>query len=295
MTDVDDRSRADSPDPGGDAGTDPAAAAAARTAELQRIVFGADASEPERHSAAAELEELRRAEADAAAERQARSTLAAHRTAGERPGEPTEAEPGSASPFEPLPASAPTDARGIRWAIAAGAVALALGLGIGWQLGGRSVPPSEPMSTAGPDASIAVPTAPATVPLGETSMVGGLDRPQAESDLLDPEFVQSYLLDGESARRLLSRPDGLVVYSAVRDGELCLIASWTAGAEDGAPACTTAQIVNGEGLRTTVVNGTSATTATTVLWRRDGAVELTPAGEPAAEPVVAEEDEGGTE
>ena len=292
MTELDDRSGADSPDPDPDVATDVAVVTAARIARLQRIAFGADASESERHSAAAELEELRRAEADATAERAARSALAAGRTAGPGHGELTEAGPGSSTAFEPLAASAPTDARGIRWAIAAGVVALALGLGVGWQLGGRSAPTSEATSTPGPDASVAVPTAPATVPLGETSMVGGLDRAQAESDLLDPEFVQTYLLDGASVRRLLSRPDGLVVYSAVRDGELCLIATWTAGAKDGAPACTTAQIVNGEGLRTTV---TDETTATAVLWRRDGTVELSPVGERAAEPAIADDEAEGAQ
>ena len=180
--------------------------------------------------------------------------------------------------------------RGIRWAIGAGVVALALGHGIGWQVGGRSVPPpSEAVKTADPNALAATPTVPATVPLSETSMVASLDRAQVDSDLLDPEFMQRYLLDGESARRLLSVPDGLVVYSAVRDGDLCLIASWTAGAEDGAPACTTGQIVTGKGLRTTVMGGE---TVTTVHWRRDGAVELTPAREQAAEPADADEAEG---
>ncbi|HEY9365751.1 MAG TPA: hypothetical protein VIP55_03875 [Agromyces sp.] len=291
MTELDDRSGADSPDLDPDVATDVAVVTAARIARLQRIAFGADASESERHSAAAELEELRRAEADAAAEHEARSALAAGRTAGPGHGELTETGPGS-SAFEPLAASVPTDARGIRWAIAAGVVALALGLGIGWQLGGRSVPPAETTSTAGPDASVAVPTAPATVPLGETRMVGSLDRAQAEPDLLDPEFVQTYLLDGGSSRRLLSRPDGLVVYSAVRDGELCLVATWTAGAKDGAPACTTAQIVNGEGLRTTVTN---ESTATAVLWRRDGTVELSPVGERAAEPAIADDEAEGAQ
>lgn len=281
MTELDDRSGADSPDLDPGIATASAAAAADRVAQLQRIAFGAGSTESERHSAAAELELLRRAEADAAAEHEVRSALVAE------PGDDDliEAGPDSSTSFEPLAAASPIDARGIRWAIAAGVVALALGLGTGWQLGGRSAPPSE--STAGPDASDAAPTAPATVPLGETSMVGSFDRAQVESDLLDPEFVQTYLLDGASTRRLLGLPDGLVVYSAVRDGDLCLIASWTAGADDGAPACTTAQIVNDEGLRTTVVNGTSATT---VQWRRDGTVELAPVGERPAEPANADDE-----
>ncbi|NYG21949.1 hypothetical protein BJY17_002696 [Agromyces hippuratus] len=270
---------------------DDRSAAAGHLIRLQRIAFGADASESERHAAVTELDELQRAAADAAAARAALSAPASHVDARTRHDLPHAGE-SDAPLFEPPAPSTPTDARGIRWAIVGGAVALALGLGIGWQLGGRSVPPSEITSTAGPIASVAVPTAPATVPLSETSMAGSLDRAQVESDLLDPELVRMHLLDGQSTRRLLSLPDGLVVYSAVRDGDLCLIASWTAGADDGAPACTTAQIVNGAGLRTTVMNGA---TATTVHWRRDGTVELTPAGESAAERAIADDEAVGAE
>lgn len=293
MTHLDDRSRADSPD------LDARAATHARVAELQRIAFGADASESERHTAAAELERMQRAEADAAAERETQAALVAAGTPGQAPDGPgADASDASvaSTAFAPLAASDRPDARGIRWAIGAGVVALALGLGVGWQFGDRSVPPpSEAAATVGPGVPVAVlpvPTAPATVPLGETSMAGSLERAQVDSDLLDPEFVQMHGLDGESARRLLSVPDGLVVYSAVRDGDLCLIASWTAGAEDGAPACTTAQIVNDEGLRTTVMN---EETVTAVHWRRDGTVELTPAGERAAEPATADDEAEGAE
>jgi hypothetical protein len=265
---------------------------ATRIAELQRTAYGAGASETERQAAAAELERLHGAEADAAAAREARSALAVGGTPGPPPhGLAVDAsDTAEAAAFAPLAVSERTDARGIRWAIAAGVVALGLGLGIGWQVGGRSVPPpSEAVTTADPGALAAIPTVPATVPLSETSMVASLDRAQVDSDLLDPEFMQRYLLDGESARRLLSAPDGLVVYSAVRDGDLCLIASWTAGAEDGAPACTTGQIVNGKGLRTTVM---SEATVTAVHWRRDGTVELTPVGERVAEPATADDAEG---
>ncbi|MBM7832192.1 hypothetical protein JOE59_002897 [Agromyces cerinus] len=287
MADPDDRPGADSPGLDAEAATDATADAVARIARLQRIAFGADASEAERHAAAAQLEQLRRAEADAAA---ARAALAAGRTTSPTlDGLPAGARESSTA-FAPLAASTPRDVRGIRWAIAAGAVALALGLGIGWQLGDRSAtPPIEAAATAGPapNAPAAVPTAPGTVLLGETPMVGTHARPQVESDALDPDFVQRYRLDGGSARRLLSRPDGLVVYSALREQDVCVIASWTAGADDGAPACSTFDVVNRDGLRTTVMKDS---TATTVRWRTDGTVELTPSDEQAAE--AAEADAG---
>ncbi|MFB6611448.1 hypothetical protein ACFCVO_14070 [Agromyces sp. NPDC056379] len=286
MADVNDRAGANSPGPDSRAATD-AAETAARITRLQRIAFGADASESERNTAAAELETLQRAEADAAAAR-AELAAVAGRTAGQTHDDHPDDGPDSSTAFA-APAPAPTDARGIRWAIAAGTVALALGLGVGWQLGGRSVTPyADGVSTAAPDVLAAVPTASATtVQLAETSLPGVLSRPPVESDVLDPAWQRTYGIDLSSARRLLSLPDGLVVFGALRDGDVCLIASYSAA--DGAPACSTYGIVNSEGLRTAVM---SETTATTVRWRPDGTVELTPAGYRLAEPAVADDDEG---
>ncbi|MGH3704295.1 MAG: hypothetical protein ACRDT9_06665, partial [Agromyces sp.] len=73
MADLDDRVGTNSPDPDSRAAAD-AAETVARITRLQRIAFGADASESERNAAATELETLQLAEADAAA---ARAELAA--------------------------------------------------------------------------------------------------------------------------------------------------------------------------------------------------------------------------
>ncbi|SIO06325.1 hypothetical protein [Agromyces cerinus] len=274
MTDVDDRSGADFPVLDA-AAADATADAAARISRLQRLAFGADAPEAERYAAAAELERLRRAAADAAADAAAtRDELAAVATGlAAGPAHDERPEDGSDPSTAVAPPAPSTDARGIRWAIAAGAVALVLGLGIGWQLGARSeIAPRETASTAVPEAPAATAVPATTVQLAETSMPGALARPAVESDALDPAWERTYGIDLSSARRLLSLPDGLTVVGALRDGDVCLIASYAPG--DGAPACSTYGIVNSEGLRTAV---TSETTAMTVRWRTDGTVELSPA------------------
>lgn len=290
MADLNDRAGANSPGLDSRAATD-AAGTVARITRLQRIAFGADASESERNAAAAELETLQRAEADAAAAR-AELAAVAGRTAGQTHDDHPDDGPDSSTAFAPPAPPAPTDARGIRWAIAAGIVTLALGLGIGWQLGGRSVTPyADGASTAAPDVLAAVPTASATtVQLAETSLPGVLSRSPVESDALDPAWQRTYGIDLSSARRLLSLPDGLVVFGALRDGDVCLIASYSPA--DGAPACSTYGIVNSEGLRTTVMSGT---TATSVQWRPDGTVELIPMSDPLAEAAVSGDDAEGAE
>ncbi|KRC61772.1 hypothetical protein ASE14_13215 [Agromyces sp. Root81] len=267
-----------------------AAEVAEHVARLQRIAFGGAASAAEQHDAAVELEELRRTEADAAAASAARAALEHHGHAGHPPDGLPDDE-ASSTAFEPLAPSRETDARGIRWAIVAGAVALALGLGIGWQLGGRSVAPfaeptPTPTASPAPGAPMPTPTGPATVALDETSMPDVLARPPAETDALDAAFMQSYSLVAGSARRLVSRPDGLVVYAANRESEVCVIASYSAGSSDGGVTCSTSRTVDGDGLSTIVMGNAIATT---VRWRTDGAVELIPV--PPVMPADAEPEE----
>ncbi|MGW9630070.1 hypothetical protein ACWGST_05160 [Agromyces sp. NPDC055520] len=266
------------------------AALRARIARLQRIAFGAGSAEAERQAAAAELDEVQRAVADAAATRSigaaggvtgAGAEGAVDRGGADRGGG---AAAGLAPPpveplFEPAPelasALARTSARGIRWAIVAGAVALALGIGIGWQLGGRQPAPLvNPAPTPAPTVAAGGSAAPIRRLAAETPMVGVFDRAPVATDALDAATMQLHGLDASSARLLLSQADGLGVFGVRRGDEVCLFVSYSAGTSDGAPACTSGGIGD-EGVRTTVAR-TGA--ATSVRWRPDGTVELRPNG-----------------
>lgn len=177
-----------------------------RMRRLQRIAYGAVASDAERAAAVAELEELRRE--------------------GDAP-EPAAAIPvdSAAATFpQPAPLSAPhpacivadeASARRFRWAVAAGTAALFLGVGVGWQLGARSATPSAP--TAAEQSVSSLEGSRPLVPVPDTSVLAVFDREPTAADVPNGGTPDDRIAP-DAYRLLLTRSDGVAVHAARVDG-----------------------------------------------------------------------------
>ena len=190
-----------------------------RMRRLQRIAYGAVASETERAAALSELEALRREHAASEAEGEpadAPSLALLH------PGNANaSAAPAVASRVRDEPGASRGDAvKPLKWAIAVGTTALLIGVAVGWQVAGR-------MSTSEPSAA-SVATVPApdglTVPVDQTSLPrlfeaapGPADVPQ--SPMPDPRIAPA------DYRLLVTRADGVALHVARQDGgaEVCAV------------------------------------------------------------------------
>ena len=179
-----------------------------RMRRLQRLAYGAVASDAERAAALGELEELRR------------ERVAAHEPdlAAPVPGAPLPAAPILHAAVVASDAGAEASARRFRWAIAAGTAALLIGVAVGWQLGTtRSTPESIPESAATTMApNVLITGAERTpVPISGSAAVEVFDRPQADGDIplaeLAPDGARS--LDTSSYRLLITRPDGVTLHA----------------------------------------------------------------------------------
>jgi len=187
-----------------------------RLRRLQRIAYGAVASEAERAAAVAELDALRREQAaEAAAHEQAESSP--------EPPEPVRERTPTGSTRAVSTWIAESDAasvRRFRWAVAAGTAALLIGIGIGWQLG---------MRTSAPAPSAIGTTAVGeldgfTMPLAETRVPALFAAEPSPADV--PEVpVPDEQIPGGDYRLLLSRPDGVSLYVARVDGgeDVCAV------------------------------------------------------------------------
>lgn len=173
-----------------------------RMRRLQQLAYGAVASDADRAAAVAELEELRR---HCAAEPE--SDLAAPVPS---PIAPTPLPPAA------VDAGAEASARPFRWAIAAGAAALLVGVVVGWQVGTR-VPASAPETTdqaLGGAMSISVgPGEVVSVPVTGSVAYATFDRPASATDTL-PVGIPDDWVDPASVRLLATTPDGLAVFGA---------------------------------------------------------------------------------
>jgi hypothetical protein len=187
-----------------------------RMRHLQRLAYGAVASDAERAAAVAELEALRR---------QREAAVEAER-AGANPMDPSAAGEASipASAVAASPGSAPRadeTARRFRWAITTGAAALAIGLMAGWQLGTR-------VETSTPSASdttiTSLEAAQATVPVAETALPALFDRPLIPADV-PASMLPEDSNDPADYRLLLTRSDGVAMHLVRTDGgaNLCVL------------------------------------------------------------------------
>jgi hypothetical protein len=185
-----------------------------RISTLQRIAFGADASDAERARAIAELAELAVQDAD-------RNEAEPTGSAGDHD-DRTEASdaPGSAHI-----GAAPRRRQLARWTVAAGMVGLLLGGALGWAAGQR-VPADPASSTVG----TSPPTEPPT-PLEETGLLELFDRlPPAEEESTRVAAADE-AIDPASVRLLATRVDGPAAYLArMEDGEnVCFVLMLPAG------------------------------------------------------------------
>ncbi|WP_173923920.1 hypothetical protein [Agromyces sp. Marseille-P2726] len=187
-----------------------------RIRELQRLAYGADASDAERARAVDEL-----------------ARLATRGVGGDGPRDVDRADPGrrpetvdasdAATDTESVEPAQHLHATGrrsiVRWSAVAGTIGLLVGSALGWGIGRHAS-----IDAPGRATSAASESAPAGTPLEETGLLDVFDRvpPAAESarfaDVVDP-------IDPASVRLLATRLDGPAAYLArTTDGQdVCLV------------------------------------------------------------------------
>jgi hypothetical protein len=190
-----------------------------RMRRLQRIAYGAVASNTERTAALAELEALRRehgaGEADGA-DGPPLPLPPLHPGRANATAAPTRASLGLVEPG----ASRGDAVKPLKWAIAVGTTALLIGVAVGWQVAAR-------MSTSAPSAA-AVATVPApdglTVPVDQASVARLFETPPSPADVPhsltpDPRIAPA------DYRLLVTRSDGVALHVARQDGgtEICAV------------------------------------------------------------------------
>jgi hypothetical protein len=184
-----------------------------RIRALQRIAFGADATEAERARAIAELDEFAARDADHD-EADPSGSQGDHRDGSEAS---TAAEPATID-------AAPSRGRAVRWTVASGVVGLLLGGALGWAAG-QQFPADPASSTVGASPSTDPPT-----PLEETGLLPLFDRlPLAEESTRVAGADDA--IDPASVRLLATRVDGPAAYLArMKDGEnVCFVLMLPAG------------------------------------------------------------------
>lgn len=236
-----------------------------RMRHLQRLAYGAVASDAERAAAVAELETLRR-ECD----------VTEPSVEVPPPGPPvgSGSMPIPASPAWSADASGAEAARPLKWAITVGTAALLIGVAVGWHFGTR-MPTAAPMDQAlGASASpsTVTPAQPGAAVL-DSAAYGVFDRPSSPADTLLAEIPDDWV-DPTSLRLLATTPEGPAVYGAkaLRDSgsDVCLIIvmpSLSVGA-----SCTVNGLFEEGRLRADhYLEGEGLTAAT---WHADGSVHI---------------------
>ncbi|HEU4756687.1 MAG TPA: hypothetical protein VFS72_08505 [Agromyces sp.] len=249
---------------------------AERIAELQRIAYGAGATDVERATASAQLDALRRA---------------ASRVAGEsapprpdvKPGSPSSDDPGTRAPdpleallAEEWPVVAVPDrppSAALRSSVLAGVIALAVGFGAGWVSGSQTASELGGSSASDRDVTFEVAVADedrAPVPFDQAPAMAVFERPQVPEDL--PSFTDPSL-DAMSHRRLVTLPDGAAVHAARSpDGaQVCLLLDLPP--VGGGSSCTSDGAFPAGGMQSeTSFDGRSAYV---VNWAASGEVSVT--------------------
>lgn len=241
-----------------------------RIADLERLVYGSGASDDEREAATRELLELRAsavhesASADADADATAPSGIDA-----------TGAD-GLAVDMPPAAATAADPRRRVRRVIIAATAALVIGVLAGWQLGAREAEQQAELAAAaesvfpGPRTQAeylaALPVA------ADSPAIEVFQRPATAADTpttgTDMDFGNGPL----EYRLLATRADGLPVYAARDDSELCLFVTF--GVSGGSGTCTSDGRFPAEGLR---LNGSvydASSPSVDVTWRADGSLSI---------------------
>lgn len=232
----------------------------ARIARLQRVAYGADATDAERSAAEAELAALR--ERGDAREGDAGGAPAPG-GAGEAPAR-SAADAASASPVSPSARPAGSPRSGRRAVLAYSAVALVAGAVIGWAVG-SGIAPSE-----GSDVG---------VPVAETRAWEVFERPATDGDFVrHPGPLVDIGTDDSTRRLLLTRSDGVrLIAVRTMDGEnACIILALPVG--QPATACTEDGRFPREGIRAEIsVQGVGVYLAG---WTPDGQADINTASAP---------------
>lgn len=251
-----------------------------RMRQLQRLAYGAVASDAERAAALAELEELRR-EREAA-----RVTSAVEADASAT--EPNDAAVGPLVFAQPESTPDAT-ARPLRWAIATGTAALLIGVAVGWQLAARTalLPDDQADQALGASASVSEsisigPAEVVSVPVTGSAAHAVFDRPASATDALPVEIPDDWV-DPASVRLLATAPDGLAVYGAksldrpTPDVCVLIVRPNTAAAAAAVGASCTVKGVFEEGRLSAdhYLQGEGLAMAT---WHADGSVQLRSGG-----------------
>ena len=201
-----------------------------RLRRLQRLAFGAVASDAERAAAIAELELIRleRAAGDAG---RGRTDADGAPTV---PASPDATAAGSSS-RPGIRASGPAAMRRSRWALALGAAALIIGVAVavGGQVDWR-ISDSE-------SSSVAVSAAPGLdapgIPIGDTAVLRLYDAAASPADVLQGAYPRDSIAPTEY-RLLLTRPDGVSLYIARLHGDAAVCAVVTRPGDFTASSCT---------------------------------------------------------
>lgn len=192
-----------------------------RMRHLQRVAYGAVASDAERATALAELESLRR-EHDARADAPAASVVIAP-----EPGRVADDLP-DLSPGEVRADDHGGAARPLKWAIAAGTAALLVGVAVGWQAGTRltAAESAAPDPALGASVSMSVGSVLAEpVPVAGSAAYAVFDRPATPEDMPPIDLPDEWRISADP-RLLATMPDGMTVYAAKPPGEavdLCVL------------------------------------------------------------------------
>ena len=219
---------------------------AERIADLQRLAYGAGATDSERHAALAELER----------------TDPVGLTAQAQPADPISpahedreldaaAASGRASGGEAGPSEPPTAPWGlVRTSAIIGVIALGTGLGVGWAAGSVTAPDPGPVSpassadsSADQDVVLVLPDpnrierVSEPVPLAEAPAMAVFEREQVETDRTPIATGGDPMFDPLTQRRLITLADGGVFSAALDEaGMICLAFDRPEGG--GAAVCT---------------------------------------------------------
>ena len=201
-----------------------------RLRRLQRLAFGAVASDAARAAAIAEIELIR-----------------LERAMGD--GEPGRMDAGGAPPASASPDATAAGSSGrpevrtsdtaatrrVRWALAVGAAALIIGvaMAVGGQIGSR-ISDSEGSS---PAVSAAPGLDAPGIPIGDTAVLRLYDAAASPADVLQGAYPRDSIAPTEY-RLLLTRPDGVSLYIARLHGDAAICAVVTRPGEFTASSCT---------------------------------------------------------
>ncbi|WP_448808231.1 hypothetical protein [Agromyces bauzanensis] len=232
---------------------------------LQRLAFGAVASDAERAAAVAELELIQRERAAAEAEREGADA------AGPPTAPAVPRAPGVGSSTRPEgEASGTAAAKTLKWALVAGTAALLIGVAVGSQIGTRGAA-DESSNTVD---STAHELHAALMPIGDTAVPRLYEADPTPADVPQAAYPRDSIAPTDY-RLLLTRPDGVSLRVARLHGGADVCAVVTLPSEFTASSCTHNGMFPEAGLRVAVsLPGDEGLVRGTI--HPDGTAELTP-------------------